>query len=90
MITQEETAAKRILTKRIQTNLAGQDHQPVETQAVVMMETMMTTTRFQPSTDTLCYQARNGLPQVTDQANQKQSFPLCTQNSFTGMDKEPN
>ena len=60
MITQEEMATKRVLTKRTQTNLASKDHPLEETQAVVMMETMMETMKMmmvtlwsQPSTDTL-------------------------------------
>ena len=87
MITQVGTAAKRILTKGIQTNLADRDLQPVATQAVMMETEMMETMRmtritmaiqwFQPSTDTLYYQVRNGLHQVTDQANQEQSSPLA-------------
>ena len=43
MITQVKTAAKRILTKGIQTNLADRDLQPVATQAVMMETEMMET-----------------------------------------------
>ena len=59
MITQEEMATGKVLTKKIQINLASKDHLLDETQMVVMMETvetmMMTTMTLwsQPLTDTL-------------------------------------